>query len=55
MESGADFNLDALLDAVGTENAASAQDVFGNGTEDAGAALNAVDEEESAADLNMDA
>lgn len=55
LESGADFNLDALLDAVGTENAASAQDVFGNGTEDAGAALNAVDEEESAADLNMDA
>lgn len=55
LESGADFNLDALLDAAGTENAASAEDVFGNGTEDAGAVLNAVDEEESAADLNMDA
>lgn len=55
LESGADFNLDALLDAAGTENAASAEDVFGNGTEDAGTVLNAVDEEESAADLNMDA
>lgn len=55
LESGADFNLDALLDAAGTENAASAEDVFGDGTEDVGAALNAVDEEESAADLNMDA
>lgn len=55
LESGSDFNLDALLDAAGTEKAASAEGVLGNGAEDADAASNAVDEEGSTADLNMDA